>query len=71
MEQPTTNDRKFVEVKKCNRMALVEVGSCITVTNMEIKIPKDVVQVFNFVKHLVYGLCRRKFTLLAVERIHD
>ena len=52
-------------------MALVEIGTFTTITNAEIKIPHDLIDVLELVKHAVDGLCRRNATLLTAERIHD
>ena len=61
----------FVRVEKCIRMALVEIGTSTTITNAEIKILHDLIDVLEPVKHAVDGLCRRNATLLTAERIHD
>ena len=61
----------FVRAEKCIRMALVEIGTSTTITNAEIKIPHDLIDVLELVKHAVDGLCRRNATLLTAERIHD
>ena len=52
-------------------MALVEIGTSTTITNAEIKIIHDLIDVLEPVKHAVDGLCRRNATLLTAERIHD
>ena len=52
-------------------MALVEVGSSITVTDREIKILNDLVEVHEPVKHAADKLCRRNATLLTPEWVHD
>ena len=61
----------FVRAEKCIRMALIEIGTSTTITNAEIKIPQDLIDVLEPVKHDVDGLCRRNATLLTAERIHD
>ena len=61
----------FVKAKKCIRMAVVEIGTSTTITNAEIKILHDLIDVLEPVKHAVEGLCRRNATLLTAERIHD
>ena len=61
----------FVRVEKCIRMPLVEIGTCTTITDAEIKIPHDLIDVLEPVKYAVGGLCRRNAALLTVERIHD
>ena len=61
----------FVKAEKCIRMALVEIGTSITVTDAEIKILCDLIDVLEPVKHAVDGLSRRNATLLTAERIHD
>ena len=61
----------FVRAEKCIRMALVEIETSTTITNAEIKIPHDLIDVLELVKHAVDGLCRRNATLLTAERIHD
>ena len=62
----------FVRAEKCIRMALVEIETFTTITNAEIKIPHDLIDVLELVKHAVVdGLCRRNATLLTAERIHD
>ena len=61
----------FERVEKCIRMALVEIGTSTTITNAEIKILHDLIDVLGPVKHAVVGLCRRNATLLTAERIHD
>ena len=52
-------------------MALVEIGTSITITDAEIKILHDLIDVLEPVKHAVDGLCRRDATLLTAERIHE
>ena len=52
-------------------MALVEIGTSTTITNTEIKILHDLIDVLEPVKYAVDGLCRRNATHLAAERIHD
>ena len=61
----------FVRAEKCIRMALVEIGTFTTITNAEIKILHDLIDVLEPVKHAVDGLCRKNATLLTAERIHD
>ena len=61
----------FVRVEKRIRWALVEIGTSTTITNAEIKILDDLIDVLELVKHAVDGLCRRNATLLTAERIHD
>ena len=61
----------FVSAKKCIRMALVEFGTSTTITNAEIKILHDLIDVLEPVKHAVDGLCRRNATLFTAKRIHD
>ena len=61
----------FVKAEKCIRMALVEIGTSITITDAEIKILRDLIDVLKPVKHAVDGLSRRNATLLTAERIHD
>ena len=61
----------FVRAEKCIRMALVEIGTSTAITNAKIKIPHDLIDVLEPVKHAVDGLCRRNTTLLTAERIHD
>ena len=61
----------FVRAEKCIRMALVQIGTSTTITNAEIKILHDLIDVLEPVKHAVDGLCRRKATLLTAERIHN
>ena len=61
----------FVKAEKCIRMALVEIGTSITVTDPEIKILRDLIDVLEPVKYAVDGLSRRNATLLTAERIHD
>ena len=61
----------FVRAEKCIRMALVEIGTSTAITNAEIKIPHDLIDVLEPVKHAVDGLCRRNAALLTAERIHD
>ena len=61
----------FVRAEKCIRMALVEIGTSTTITNAEIKILHDLINVLEPVKHAVDGLCRRNATHLTAERIHD
>ena len=61
----------FVRAEKCIGMVLVEIGTSTTITNAEIKIPHDLIDVLEPVKHAVDGLYRRKATLLTAERIHD
>ena len=51
-------------------MALVEIGTSVTITDAEIKILHDLIDVLESVKHTVDGLCRRDATLLTVKRIH-
>ena len=52
-------------------MALVEIGTATTITNAEIKILHDLIDVLEPVKHAVDGLCRRNAILLKAERIRD
>ena len=61
----------FVRAKKCIRMALVEVGTSTTITNAEIKILHDLIDVLEPVKHAVDGLCGTNATFLIAERIND
>ena len=61
----------FVRAEKCIRMAHVEIGTSTTITNAEIKILHDLIDVLKLVKHAVHGLCRRNATLFTAERIHD
>ena len=61
----------FVRVEKCIRMSLVKIGTCTTITEAEIKILLDLIDVLESVKHAVDGLCRRNAALLTVKRIHD
>ena len=61
----------FVRVEKCIRMSLVKIGTCTTITEAEIKILLDLIDVLESVKHAVGELCRRNAALLTVERIHD
>ena len=61
----------FVRAEKCIRMALDEIGTSTTITNAEIKILHDLIDVLEPVKHAVDGLCRRNATLLIAEQIHD
>ena len=58
----------FVRAEKCIKIALVEIGTSTTITNAEIKILHDLIDVLEPVKHAVDGLCRRKAT---PERIYD
>ena len=52
-------------------MALVEIGTSTNITNAEIKILHDLIDVLQRVKHAVDGFWRRNPTLLTAERIHD
>ena len=52
-------------------MVLIEIGTCTTITDAEIKILHDLIDIFEPVKHAVDGLCRRNATLLTVKRIYD
>ena len=52
-------------------MALVEIGTSTTITNAEIKILHDLIDVLEPVKYAVDGLCKKNATLLTAERIHD
>ena len=52
-------------------MALVEIGTSTNITNAEIKILHDLIDILEPVKHAVDGLCRRNAALLTAERIHD
>ena len=61
----------FVRAEKCIRMALVEIGTSTTITNAEIKVLHDLIDVLEPVEHAVDGLGRRNATLLTAERIHD
>ncbi|CAK8695489.1 unnamed protein product [Clavelina lepadiformis] len=63
--------KTFVRAEKCIRMALVEIGTSITITDAEIKILRDLIDVLEPVKHAVDELCRRDATLLTAERIHE
>ena len=63
--------KNFVRAEKCIRMALVEIGTSTTITNAEIKISHDLIDVLEPVKHAVHGLSRRNATLSTAERIHD
>jgi len=44
----------FVKVEKCIRMALVEIGTSITITEAEIKILRDLIDVLEPVKHWTF-----------------
>ena len=57
--------------EKCIRMALVKIGTSITIMDVEVKILHDLIDLFEPVKHAVDGLSRRNATLLTAERIHD
>ena len=46
------------------------IGTSVTITDAEIKILHDFIDVLEPVKHTVDGLCRRDATLLTAERIH-
>ena len=46
----------FVRAKKCIRMALVKIGTSTTITNAEIKILHDLIDILEPVKHAVDGL---------------
>ena len=59
----------FVRAEKCIRMALIEIGTYTTITNAEIKILHDLIDILEPVKHAVDGLCRRNATLLIAEPI--
>ena len=52
-------------------MALVEIETSTTITDAEIKILHDLIDVLESVKYAVDGVCRRNATLLTNERIHD
>ena len=60
-----------VTVDKCIRMALAEIETSTTITDAEIKILHDLIDVIESVEHPVDGLFRRNATLLTAERIHD
>ena len=62
--------KMFVRAEKCIRMALVEIGTSTTITNAEIKILHDLIDVREPVKHAVDGLWRNA-TLLTAEQTHD
>ena len=51
-------------------MALVEIETSITITDGEIKIQKNIVDMLEPVKLATDGLSSRDATLLAAERIH-
>ena len=53
------------------QMALVEIGTSTTITDVEIKILHDLIDILEPVKHAVDELCRRDATLLTIERIHN
>ena len=61
----------FVKVEKCIRMALFKIGISTAITNAEIRILHNLIDVLEPVKHAVDGLCRRNAALLTAERIHD
>ena len=61
----------FARAEKCIKIALVAIGTSTTITNAEIKILHDLIDVLEPVKHAVDGLCRRNATLLTAERIYD
>ena len=61
----------FVRAETCIRMALVEIGTSTTITNAEIKILHDLIDVLEPAIHAVDELCRRKATLLTAKRIRD
>ena len=63
--------KTFARTEKCIRMALVEIGTSITITDVEIKILHDLTDVLEPVKDAVDGLCRRDATLPTAERIHE
>ena len=69
MEQFLEMIKIFVRAEKCIRMALIEIGTSTTITNAEIKILHDLIDVLEPVKHAVDGLCRRNATLLIAEPI--
>ena len=62
--------KTFTKVEKCTRMALVEIETSVTITDAEMKILHDLIDVLEPVTHAVDGLCRRDATLLTAERIH-
>ena len=53
------------------QVALVEIGTSSIITDVEIEIFHDVIDVLEPVKHVVDKLCRRNATLLTAEWIHD
>ena len=61
----------FARAEKCIKIALVAIGTSTTITNAEIKILPDLIDVLEPVKHAVDKLCRRNATLLTAERIYD
>ena len=62
----------FVKAGKCLvRMALIKIGTLITVTDAETKIVHDLIDALEPVKHAVDGLSTRNTILLTAERIHD
>jgi len=46
---------KFVQVEKCTRMSLIELGASFTVTDREIEVLLDLATVLLQVKHAVEG----------------
>ena len=61
----------FVKTGKCIRMALIKIGTFITVTDAETKIVHDLIDALEPVKHAVDGLSKRNTILLTAEQIHD
>ena len=61
----------FARAEKCIKIALVAIGTSTTITNAEIKILHDLIDVLQPVKHAVDRLCRRNATLLTAEWIYD
>ena len=60
MEQSYRDDKIFVKVEKCIKMALVEMGTSTTITDAEITILHDLMDVFEPVKHAVDGTLEEK-----------
>ena len=60
---------KIVEIVNAIKVVLVEVGSSITVTDTEIKICKDLVQLLDSVQHAVDSRCRKNSALPTAKRI--
>ena len=61
---------RFVRIQKAVRLALLEMGSDIVISDDEIEALKQLIQILEPARYAVDALCRRDATLLTAERIN-